>query len=179
MSKEIWNDRYKRGGNSGDGSYGDQLEKKLTWLAEIKDKVKSITEVGCGDFNFGNALLEIMDASYVGLDISDFIIEKNKKNHPLFVFDTYPKVIPKADLLLCVDVFFHVLDKKDLDNLMRDLKESWTKYLVVTAYEHNNTEVSPHVRIRKFDPAYFGEPIFRQIIEEDGELYFYIFKKNE
>lgn len=172
--KSFWDKRYASGGNSGDGSYGEQLKKKLEWIAPLD--FETVTEVGCGDFNFGKNLLELHPARYIGMDTSDLIIERNKVLYPEHLFIKKHRIVPQADLVLCIDVLFHVIEYKDLEELLEDLRRAWTKYLIVTAYERYE-EKSNHLRIRKFDYKQFGEPIFRQIIEEDGELYFYIFKK--
>ena len=43
-AKDYWNNRYANGGNSGYGSYGEQLGKKLKWLSGLN--IRSISEVG-------------------------------------------------------------------------------------------------------------------------------------
>ncbi len=174
-SEQYWDNRYSGGGNSGDGSYGEALQRKLDWLTGL-DGVKSITDVGCGDFNFGKHLLELYpDAHYIGTDISEFIIQKNKKDFPQYVFTNTPD-IPPADLILCTDVLLHVLTDEELESLLSKLEKVWTKYLVLTAYERDE-EMTNHVRIRKFDYKRFGEPVLREVCEEDGQMYFYIFRK--
>lgn len=173
-SKLYWDNRYARGGNSGYGSYDEQLTKKLHWLQALS--VASISEIGCGDFNFGRNLLTYYPhASYIGSDISRVIIDRNKLNYPGYIFTTEQTFFP-ADLVLCIDVLFHVLDDKDYQDLLDKLKK-YTKYLAVTAYEQETPSRSPHVVIRKFDYKQFGEPVIRQVVEEDGQLYFYLFKK--
>jgi hypothetical protein len=175
--KKYWDERYRRGENSGDGSYGEQLQKKLSLLKGLG--ITSITDVGCGDFNFGKNLLEIYpQAKYTGYDLSSVIIEKNKKNFPKYEFTNYG-VLPQADLILCVDVLFHILDDKNYELALQDLDNLWRKYLAVTAYEYDNPEIKGHIKVRKFDYKRFGEPIIREVVEEDGQLYFYLFKRPE
>src|SRR4051812_32210706 len=107
-AKNYWNSRYAGGGNSGYGSYDEQLGKKLKWLDGLRG-IKTISEIGCGDFNFGSNLLKLYpNASYVGYDISDVVIQKNKLKYPDVNFTTIPREVPPADLVLCIDVFFHV-----------------------------------------------------------------------
>lgn len=174
-SEKYWDFRYKEGGNSGYGSYGEQLQKKLDWICPLD--FKTITEVGCGDFNFGSSILKRHPADYLGYDISEVIVERNKHLYPDHTFlHRRNGPIITADLILCVDVLFHIIDTEELEALLQELKNSWTKYLVITAYERDE-KMDTHVRIRKFDPSYFGVPIVREIVEEDGSLYFYIFKK--
>lgn len=172
-AKKYWDSRYAQGGNSGYGSYGEQLVKKLHWLDNLT--IESISEIGCGDFNFGKHLLELYPkASYTGYDISPTIVSRNRQLYPQYSFTNDP-ILPHADLLLCIDVLFHILDENELEAMYKRL-EGYTKYLAVTAYEREE-KMDAHVRIRNFDYKRFGEPIIRQVVEEDGQLYFYLFKK--
>jgi trans-aconitate methyltransferase len=176
-AKDYWNKRYTQGVyGSGYGSYGVQLKKKLKWLKGLP--IKSITEIGCGDFNFGDNLLKLYpNVTYTGYDISDHIVEVNKKVYPQFNFtNKFPPF--GADLTLCVDVLFHVLDDNEYTVLLINLKQAlrFGKYLAITAYEQPQT-TADHLKVRVFDPAYFGKPIIRKVVEEDGQLYFYLFKK--
>lgn len=175
LTKDYWNQRYASGGNSGYGSYDEQLTKKLKWLKGLP--IESITEIGCGDFNFGfNLLKQYPEAKYTGYDISDVIIEKNKKLYPQYDF-TNELPMPGADLTLCVDVLFHVLDDNEYDILLINLKQAlrFGKYLALTAYEQPQ-KTANHLKVRVFNPSYFGKPIIRRVVEEDGKLYFYLFK---
>lgn len=175
--REYWNERYSQGGNSGDGSYGEPLQKKLKWLSGLD--VKSVSDVGCGDFNFGKHLMEnYPGATYWGYDVSDVIITQNQKNYPQYHF-TSTGSLPRADLVLCLDVLFHTLEDSDYEGTLRYLESLWGRYLAITAYERDPRpdEEGHHIKIRKFDYRRFGEPIIREIIEEDGQLYFYLFEK--
>lgn len=174
--KNYWNSRYKNDGNSGYGSYDQQLTKKLGWIKGL-DGVKSISEYGCGDFHFGGALTKLFpESTYTGLDVSDFIVETNRQKWPEYAFKTSDRDLPPADLVLCVDVLFHVIDDREVEVILNRLEKAWTKYLVITAYERNE-EKTNHVRIRAFDYKRFGEPVIREIVEADGSLYFYLFAK--
>jgi len=176
FEKEYWNGRYKNGNNSGYGSYGEQLIKKIDWLSSLD--INSISEIGCGDMNFAQALLRrYPKASYNGQDISEFIIEENRKKFPGLNFVNKVDNLPVADLLLCVDVLFHIIQDSDVEAVLKQIEAKWSNYLAITAYERDE-EMGGHVRIRKFDYKRFGEPIIRQVVEEDGDLYFYLFKKD-
>lgn len=173
----YWNNRYNSGLTSGYGSYGEALERKLNWLKGLG--IESISDMGCGDFNFGSNLLKIYPkASYMGYDISNVIIEKNKKEYPNINF-TNELNLPDSDLLLCVDVLFHIKEDEEYNKMLEYLKNHWKKYLAVTAYEREALPVEEggHVKVRNFDYKQFGTPIIREISEEAGELRFYLFKK--
>lgn len=174
--KSYWDNRYARGGDSGYGSYGEQLEKKLNWLFPLD--FKTITEVGCGDMNFASNIMKVHPVErYTGYDVSRVIVERNQLLYPQYDFHVADEFeFVKSDLLMCVDVLFHVIDDNECEALLKKLERAWTKYLVITAYERDE-EFTNHVRIRKFDYKRFGEPLVREIVEEDGTLYFYIFEK--
>ena len=176
VAKDYWDNRYFTGGNSGDGSYSEQLSKKLKWLENLD--IQSISDIGCGDFNFGKNLLKIYpNALYVGQDISEIIINKNIINYPQCVFTTEIDKLPRADLVLCSDVLYHILDDGEYQNILNGLKSKWTKYLAITSYERGESFQAQHMKIRRFNHKLFGEPIIREIVEEEGQLYFYLFKK--
>jgi hypothetical protein len=180
-AKDYWDSRYSSGGDSGYGSYDGQLTKKLHWLDNLS--VHSIFEIGCGDFNFGSNLLkQYPSASYTGYDISDYIIDKNKRDYPYHEWIKRGP-FPDVDLTLCIDVLFHVLDDNEYSTLLINLHQQlrFGKYLAVTAYEYDtpkNQEYDKHIKHRKFDYKSFGEPLIREVIEEDGQLMFYLFKND-
>jgi hypothetical protein len=88
--------------------------------------------------------------------------------------------LPPADLVLCIDVLFHILEDNEQMAVLNRLNTLWRKYLAITAYERGGepNERGYHLNIKKFDPTFFGKPIIREVIEEDGQLYFYLFEKN-
>ncbi len=174
LTLTYWNGRYARGVNSGYGSYGEQLDKKLKWLSGLP--ISSITDIGCGDFNTGSSLLKLYPkASYIGYDISPVIIEKNKALYPYEFTTEFPKL--GNDLTLCIDVLYHVLDDAEYSALILNLRQSlrFGKYLALTAYEEEQ-RAATHLKIRKFDYKSFGEPIVREIVEENGNQYFYLYE---
>jgi hypothetical protein len=63
--------------------------------------------------------------------------------------------------------------------MLQRLEKLWknAKYLAVTSYEYNH-DLGNHVKIRNFDWKRFGNPTIREIVEEDGKMYFYLFKKD-
>ena len=102
------------------------------------------------------------------------IITKNIEDYPGYTFTKSKSFFP-ADLVLCIDVLFHILDNDDYDRMFYKLKK-YTKYLAVTAYEYDNNNTT-HVIHRKFNYKSLGEPIIREVVEDDGQLYFYLFKR--
>jgi len=185
FEREYWNKRYlnhdPRG--SGGGSYGEPMWHKADALAALPD-VKSIVEIGSGDFNFGKHLTSILPTvKYDGYDISDAVIDRSRRlfstSDQRIQFSDMPPLdefLPQSDLLLCIDVLFHIIDDAEYRAMLRYLHRNWWKYLALTAYEYDGPS-DGHVRIRKFDPSMFGTPILQETIEEPGSLQFYIFKR--
>lgn len=179
VSKDYWSARYLSGQGSGYGSSGEQSDKKLKWLSTLTD-VHSVTDVGCGDFSFGKWVMELFpDAKYIGLDIAEVVIRRNTAMYERYgyQFKFMQTPIPPADLVLCIDVFLHILNDDEFERMQVELEKAWTKYLVITAYERDEEYRGHHVRIKKFDYKRFGEPILREVVEEDGKMMFYIWKK--
>lgn len=177
-AREYWNARYLGGDTSGSGSYGESLSRKIGWLANLPG-IQTITDFGCGDFSFGESLLKrLPGARYIGIDPSDVIIERNRKKEARdnVSFLHGAVCMPLADLLLCIDVLFHIEDDAEYEATLRRLELAWVKYLALSAYEYDGLRKG-HVFIRKFDPSRFGVPILREVIEDEGSMYFYIFKK--
>ncbi len=88
----------------------------LLYKNNILEKIKSISEVGCGSgdimVNLSRKMRE-KDIEYFGFDISPDAINianKNKEKNKLNNFEYKILSIPdiKSDLLLCIDVFEHV-----------------------------------------------------------------------
>ena len=77
-SESYWDDRYRRGGNSGAGSYGELAVFKAEVLnGFIADAgVETILELGCGD---GNQLDLAVYPDYTGLDVSPTAIRACRK----------------------------------------------------------------------------------------------------
>lgn len=188
FERDYWNQRYlnhdPRG--SGGGSYGEPMWRKADALIALPD-VTSIVEIGTGDFNFGKYLTDKMPTvKYDGYDVSDVVIERNQRNFktssPRIEFHEFdpPMRFPEASLLLCIDVLFHITKDSEYEDMLDMLAWIWNDcrydYLAVTAYEYDGPS-DAHVRIRKFDPSRFGVPILREVIEDEGEMIFYIFKR--
>lgn len=177
--QQYWNQRYAEGGNSGAGSYGDAMLRKVDLLAGLPD-VRSVIDVGCGDFSLGGELTRRKpDALYLGIDQSEFIVKRNAElyeSDKIHFMREGEVAMPHTDLVLCLDVLFHISNLGEYYEILAKLRSLWTKYLVVTAYEYDGLQAN-HIWVRKFDPERFGKPIIQETIEEDGKMQFYVFER--
>ena len=153
-SADYWETRYAKGGRSGEGSYGRLAEFKAEFLNEFvqSHQVESVLEFGCGD---GNKLKLAVYPTYLGVDVSPRAIETCRR---LFSGDHSKKFVTAndydgdmADLVLSLDVIYHLVEDAVFENYMRQLFAAARKYVIV--YGSNSSEMfaeSPHVRHREF-----------------------------
>ncbi|MFD2246361.1 class I SAM-dependent methyltransferase [Pontibacter ruber] len=157
-SKNYWEMRYARGGNSGSGSYN----RLATFKAEVlnlfveKHNIHSVIEFGCGD---GNQLSLANYRKYIGIDVSPTIIEKCKRKFAsddtkeFFVY--HPDMLKgnasrfQSELSLSIDVIFHVVEDRMFEIYMSDLFKYASKYVIVYSSNHDSNHTI-HVKHRKF-----------------------------
>jgi|GEM_PF-6599190 len=185
IDKSYWDERYKAG-NSGQGSYGEFADFKFQQIKKI-DGISSILDVGFGDLNIGLKIASFFPkAFYLGLDISETALQKAESRNldKRFRFELIENSIffCPSDLVLCLDVLFHINQDGDYENILKNLKQSWEKHLFLTAYKDEcvNLKTAPHMKIRKFDPLYFSENYERTLIPlGDKNMHLYYFRKNK
>jgi SAM-dependent methyltransferase len=154
-SKNYWQDRYAKGGNSGDGAYSHLADFKAEILNGfvVERSIHSVIEFGCGD---GNQLRFASYPQYFGFDVSPEAIALCQK---LFLGDTSKTfdLVEKydgtrADLAMSLDVIFHLVEDDVFDRYMRTLFSASSKYVVIYASNSDdNSKVDvPHVKHREF-----------------------------
>ena len=120
----YWDKRYRYGGESGAGSVGAYRKWKWSIIDKyVKVKEKTVLDVGCGDITF---LKGKRFKGYLGLDISPTIIKRNQKKRPDLLFDTVDVtqirfIVPQFEVLLCMDLLFHIMDDDDFEDLLGNL----------------------------------------------------------
>jgi hypothetical protein len=154
-SKDYWIRRYENGGNSGGGSYGILAEYKAKILNDFvsENQINSVIEFGCGD---GNNLSSFNFPSYLGLDVSNFVILKNRRkfkenlNWAFMSLDDSRQFSFRADLILSLDVIYHLVEDEVYERYMSELFKSSIKFVII--YSSNTDFLPPeaHVRHRKF-----------------------------
>ncbi len=143
---KYWEDRYKSGGNSGAGSYGEEAFMKAHvinyWITELG--IRTLNEIGCGDGN--NLLMYKVPISYTGYDISFAAVEKCNQltkripNGLKYYFTNDMNDIDyQADLCLCLDVWYHQVDNALFNELCQLLfvTNEW-KYIIIYSNDTNS-----------------------------------------
>jgi hypothetical protein len=179
---QYWDGRYSSGGNSGAGSYNDEGLMKAKVINEwiVKHKLNNIQEVGCGDG--ANMLLYNIPNIYCGYDISPTAVRlceekiKGLSNKQKYIF-TFDKDLINytADVCLLLDVFYHIVDDEDFEELCYLLFErSNFKYIIAYTTDTNSTKVlidgqyveqAPHLSQRSFTDTYKKYPKY-ELLEE-------------
>ncbi|HOD62372.1 MAG TPA: methyltransferase domain-containing protein [Bacilli bacterium] len=147
----YWENRYKNNGNSGAGSYGRLAEFKAEIINKfIADKnINSVIEFGCGD---GNQLSLFKVNKYTGYDISETTIRKLKSRFDDKTFKHISGYSPdlKSDLVLSLDVLFHLLEDTVFDDYMKKLFDTSGKYVIIYSCNRNDISNTPHIKFRVF-----------------------------
>ena len=113
-NKQFWNNRYLKSPSlgSGPGSRGEIAILKSRNIQDIvlNNSISSILDYGCGDLHcIDPCLIE----QYVGVDLSEIVLEKNRKLFPNKKFITPQELDDdRFDLVVCQDVLIHQ-DTKD------------------------------------------------------------------
>ncbi len=153
-SSQYWIERYKRGGNSGAGSYNHLAEFKAEVLNAFvkKNEIESVIELGSGD---GNQLIYFDFPKYVGFDISPDAIElckqkfKADKTKSFYLISKIESF--KAKMSLSLDVLFHLVEDKIFETYMHQLFDASEMYVVIYSSNFDDSEnYENHVRHRKF-----------------------------
>jgi cyclopropane fatty-acyl-phospholipid synthase-like methyltransferase len=158
-SGRYWESRYLAGGTSGAGSYGAQAEYKASFLnAFVKDNdVRTVVEFGCGD---GNQLRLAAYPSYLGLDVSRTAVgmcieafqQDESKSFLYYEPSAFsdPARFVHGDLVLSLDVVYHLIEDEVYDAYMRGLFAAADRFVIVYATDTERRVAAPHVRHRAF-----------------------------
>lgn len=141
---------------SGPGSHLVNTKETVKLLSEFikKNNIKSILDLGCGDWNWFK-LVNLNGASYEGWDahldmIKMNIAEYGNDNINFYTKDIITEEYPKVDLIICRDVLFH-LDIKFSSKVVEKVKKS-TKYFISTSFneKETNNNISSYCLIKNW-----------------------------
>jgi SAM-dependent methyltransferase len=134
---DIWN------GSSGPGSKIENVKPYLELLSNFiqERKVKSILDLGCGDFEIMKSL-NLSTVRYLGVDTSSKIISRNKKVFPqknlIFKHRNIVRFKPKNfDLVILKDVLQHC-SNSEVSRILKNLNGT-SKFVIITNDESHPT----------------------------------------
>jgi hypothetical protein len=158
-SASFWEQNYRVGGTSGDGSYGRLAQGKADFLnAFVREHaVHSVIEFGCGD---GHQLSLARYPRYTGLDVSRSAIALCQRRFAgdvtknFFLYDgacfTDHAGIFSGDLALSLDVIYHLTEDDVFEAYLTHLFAAGRRYVVVYSTNMVMPGTAPHVRHRLF-----------------------------
>jgi len=138
-----WGTNFANMGSSGPGSNMSQAREYFTFLQEFIDinEIKSIQDIGCGDFQFMRHLKLPEGCKYLGIDCVKSLIKFNNKEFGTENIKFKYKELSKhtfdyADLYILKDTLQH-LNNDILYNFLDYVTENkLCKYLLITNCNH-------------------------------------------
>jgi SAM-dependent methyltransferase len=153
-SAMYWETRYRSGLTSGTGSY----ERLAHFKAEVLNgfvrawSVRSVLEFGCGD----GSQLKLADyPQYVGADVAPSAVERCRRafaGDPTKSFYLNSELAGDltADLVLSLDVVYHLVEDEVFEQYMADLFDRSTRFVIVYSSDSDSAAPGRHVRHRAF-----------------------------
>jgi len=138
FQSDYWENRYRTGGTSGEGSIGRGREWKWKIIDNYVPNIQSVIDVGCGDLSFWSGR-ECVD--YTGIDISETILKRNKSLHPEWNFihsssDEFIENLRKENVF-CFDILFHIINEKIFLKTLTNLCQYSSKYIFIHTWKNN------------------------------------------
>jgi hypothetical protein len=132
---KIWKTDKNLSGTSSDLSIAKYYALRLRVFL-ISKKIKSIFDIGCGEFGFMNITLKNLKLNYIGGDLVNNILNKNRMNFPgykFIKFDILKDNVPKVELLHIRDCLFH-FSFSDIVKALNNFCNSDSKYILLTSH---------------------------------------------
>lgn len=153
-SASYWEQRYRDGRDSGTGSYGKFAVFKAQLINQfvVDHGITSVIEFGCGD---GNQLALASYPRYLGFDVSEAALELCCGRFPADPTKTFGHVDDyngeTADLVLSLDVIYHLVEDLVFETYMRRLFRASTKYVIIySSNEAGQPLPGGYIRHRRF-----------------------------
>lgn len=171
----LWGTNKENKGSSGSGSTAENTLIYRDYLKEFMktNQIKSVVDIGCGDWEFSQ-LVDWTAINYIGYDIVKSVIENNSRIYSKptiqFIHENFLDVdLPKADLLICKDVFQH-LSNEEIIAFLPQLKKF--KHCLITndVNPNNNSSDNHNIPIGGYRPLDLTIPPFN--LSPESTFYF-------
>lgn len=176
-SAHYWERRYRAGWSSGSGSEGMLAQFKADFLNSFvaTHGIADVIEFGCGD---GEQLRMAEYPRYLGFDVSRTAVITCKAKFAgdlskSFLWYEPPLAVNiggsiRADLVLSLDVVYHLLEDDIYFMYMRNLFECARRFAIIYSSDREDHVTATHVRHRRFTPyvqTHFPEFALREVVK--------------
>lgn len=145
-----WGRNAEGEGFSGTGSMVEFSKEYMAFLQKFlhEKNIQTVVDIGCGDWQFSQHI-NWSGTTYKGLDVVQSVIDKNNKkfSRPKINFECVDVInadLPKADLMICKDVFQH-LTNADVASIIKQIPKY--KYCLITNDVDPQTSTSENPEI--------------------------------
>ena len=141
---------------SGPGSYKAVTSDVVNFIDQTikKYKIKSILDLGCGDWNWFSTV-DLSNCSYTGWDADSQMIRDNQSKYAneliqFHVKDIVTEPLPNVDLIICRDVLFHI--KLELSMPLVERITETSKYFISTCFRSvaSNSDIKKYCNIENW-----------------------------
>lgn len=154
-SPSYWEERYRRGGSSGAGSYGRLARFKAQVINQFvaRNEVTSVVEFGCGD---GAQLALARYPRYVGIDVSQHAVELCRRRFSAdptkrFYHSSEVQATGQTgDLVMSLDVLYHLVEDEVYDQYLRSLAGAAERFICVYSSNVDKPGHVAHIRHHRF-----------------------------
>lgn len=178
--QEIFTDIYKNntwGGApgtfySGDGTHSSNAKIYIDNIADFikKHHIRSVLDIGCGDFRIMSKILEKVEVDYTGADLVEDMLAHHREKYGnektrFVVLNAIKDELPQAELVTIRQVLQH-LSNAQIQEILNKL--SAFKYVIITEHMLTSDNVvpnldkipGPHIRTRVLSSVFIDKPPF-------------------
>jgi len=160
-SSSYWEERYRKGGNSGAGSYNELAAYKADFINNFirANGLTRLFDFGSGD---GNQAVYLQIENYLGVDVSktavamcrDKFKADAKKKFVIYNPESFKGELAafKPQLSISMDVLYHLVEDEVFARYMADLFGTAGEHVIIYASNFDCKEKSLHHRDRNFTP---------------------------
>jgi SAM-dependent methyltransferase len=163
---------------SGSGSDDEHSVPYINVISEFiqANKIKTVVDLGCGDFRIGRRITETSQVSYTGVDVVKDLVKYNNRNFKRenirFLYKNIVKdKLPDGELCLIRQVLQH-LSNNDIKAIVDKCKKY--KYLIITEHlplsltNEPNIDKQPDAGIRYYagSGVYLDLPPYNKKVKE-------------
>jgi SAM-dependent methyltransferase len=162
-------------GSGSDDEYANIYSKIISKFID-DNQVKSMVDLGCGDFRVGKKIIEKVNVEYIGLDIVPDLVHYNNMNFSsdkvkFKCINIVKDDLMKAELCTIRQVLQH-LSNNDIKKVLKKCKQY--KYLIITEhlpgiespYPNLDKRSDENIRLMFNSGVYLDEQPFNYYVEE-------------